>query len=106
MATETKTSRVASYDFTLINPDDPTDTKKRSVSFDLPQSTTDEQVQSAASLFAAASLSSVFQPTSWRDSEGVLEAYKMTLIEPSVTDKTVKKFDNIVPTAPTAQENP
>lgn len=94
---ETKTTYVASFNLNLQNNNQPDDTTTRTVSFDVNEEVHAGMVASAASLFAAASLSSVFQPSNWRDSGGVEDVYILTGITPELTEKTVTKLDTIIP---------
>ena len=102
---ETKTTRTASFGLNLQNNNQPNDTTTRTISFDVAETVHAGMVESAASLFSAASLSSVFQPTSWRDSEGTEDVYILTSIEPELTEKTVTKLDPVT-VQNAAQENP
>lgn len=98
---ETKTTYVASFELDLQNNNQPNDTTTRSVSIDVGETANFGMVETAASLFSAASLSSVFQPASWRDSGGVEDVYILKGITPTLTEKTVTEGDLIIPAQPT-----
>lgn len=97
---ETKTTRTATFGLELQNNNQPNDTTTRSISIDVAETVHAGFVESAASLFAAASLSSVFQPTNWRDSGGVEDVYILTSINPELVEKTVTKLDPLTPAQP------
>lgn len=97
MAAETVTTRVASFELSLENTEDSTDTTRRTISFDVPASTDQASIEAAAQLFTASSLSTAFQPANWRDYGGNWDVYKLTAVKPSLTEKTVVTYDQITP---------
>mgnify|MGYP003447650716 CR=1 FL=1 len=88
----------AGFKLTLVNTENPSEVYDRTVSFDLPIGTTirsADQLTTAASLFAAAGMSNVFQPTGWRDYMGELDVCTIQAITPILTEKVVSTADEI-----------
>lgn len=97
MAAQATTTYVASFELTLENTENANDTTKRTISFDVPSNTDESKIIPTANLFAASSVNTVFQPTNWRDYGGNWDVYKITNIQPGLTEKTVVKYDEIIP---------
>lgn len=100
MATKTETTKTATFELTLQNSNDDTDTVKRSISFDLPPSSTiqpEDIADIATDYFFGAGMSNVFQPSNWRDYEGLDDVYILKGITPVLTQKTVSEADYVTP---------
>ena len=96
---KTTTTTTASFELTLVNTQDNTDTTKRTVSFELPSNTTiassDQLITIASTYFAVAGMSNVFQPSGWRDYEGAVDVYSLQAVTPVLTEKTVSESEPI-----------
>lgn len=107
MAVKIENTKTASFEITLQNNNDEYDVTKRTVSFDLPPTSTitsDNMATIASTYFAVAGMSNVFQPTSWRDNKGLDDVYILKGVTPILTEKTVTEGELVEPTQ--AQENP